>query len=430
VEAVAEAVRICWVEEYAMSDMRDVDLVPVEQSGWARLGHLLVQLSIIAGTAIALTDPELSASSKFVAAALAAALLGWHALMVYRWHYWELDRWPFVCAMVVATVLWVPLLLIHSGFGITIIGAYSLAACPFLGRAAASIAALSGILLVLAATDSGGLTFREASGIVLTGLLIVVIHGLVSRMHVRNVQQQQLIEELWSTRAALARQEREAGIVSERERISRDIHDSLAQGFMSIIMLLEAADAQLDSDAVDVRARIDQAKQAARENLGEARRVVWSLRPEALERGALPGAIEVLVDRSFAALDIEAQLRVEGEPFPLAPEKEVPLYRAAQEALANVAKHADATRVVCTLTYLEDEVILDVNDNGCGFDPTDVVANTDSGLGLAGLRSRIDAAGGSLDLETSPAAGTNLTVRIPVGPPLSADEPEEADTAS
>ncbi len=395
-----------------MSSEADVETGQVEQSGWARLGHLVVQLSIVAGTAVALADGDLSSGRKFVVVALAAGLLGWHALMAYRWRYWDLTRGRFVGSTVVAVLLWVPLLLLHSGFGITVLGAYAIAACPFLARAAASVVALSAILLVISAAD-GGLSLAEVAGVTLTGLAVIVVHGLVGRIHTQNKQQRELITELQSTRAELASREREAGVLAERERLARDIHDSLAQGFTSIFMLLEAADAQLDPDAVDVRASIDQARQTARQHLAEARRVVWSLRPGPLERGALAGALEVLVESSFPNNGVKAEFGVEGDPYPLLPEHEVVLFRSAQEALTNITKHADASRVVCTLTFLDEEVILDMNDDGTGFDTTPAAPSPNGGLGLLGLRERAATVAGSVHIDSDPSTGTNITVTIP-----------------
>lgn len=121
----------------------DLDASPVERSGWARLGHLLVRLTIVAGTAIALVDDELPASEKSLVAALAAGLMVWHGLMAYRWHYWSLHRSNYAATLAVAGAMWVPLLLLHAGFGITVLGAYAVVACPFLARAAWSVAGLT-----------------------------------------------------------------------------------------------------------------------------------------------------------------------------------------------------------------------------------------------------------------------------------------------
>ena len=391
----------------------DVPNGPVEQSGWARAANLLIQLSIFIPAVVAVSDDQLSGQRRLAVAALAAALLGWYALMAFRWHYWNLPALSFAATLFVAGALWTPLLLIHSAFGYSI-GAYAVAACPFLRRAVLSIGALTVLLLAVDWAASGELTFHEATRIVLTSAAVLVIHGVVSRIHYQNEQRRLLIEELRSTQDELARRERQAGKVTERQRLARDIHDSFAQGFTSIIMLLEAADARLDSEAVDVRARIDQARQAARDNLAEARRVVWSLRPTPLDTGALAGALEVLANTTATTVGVDVEFSVNGNPCPLAPDQEVAIYRAMQEALANVVKHAEATTVICTLTFLDDEAILDINDDGQGFDPTTTTPTPSGGLGLLGLAERITAAGGALHIDSAPGAETTLTVTMPV----------------
>lgn len=412
-----------------MSTDADVETGRVEQSGWARLGHLIVQLSIVAGAVVAIADGDLSARRKLVVFALAAGLLGWHGLMTYWWRYWELPTARFVSATGFAAALWVPLLFLHSGFGITVLGAYAIAACPFLTRAAGSVVALSAILLAVSAADDG-LSVAEVAGVSLTGLAVIVVHGLVGRIHAQNNRQRELIAELQSTRAELASTEREAGILAERERLARDIHDSLAQGFTSIFMQLEAADSQIDPDAGDVRARIDQARQTARQHLAEARRLVWSLRPGPLERGALAGALEVLVESGFPGSEQEAEFRVVGEPYPLLPDHELVLYRCAQEAMTNITKHADASRIVCTLTFLDEEVILDVNDDGSGFDVAQTEAGPNGGLGLIGMHERADAVDGSVHIDSVPSDGTTITVTIPVPSAGSVESVSEVETTS
>ena len=130
-----------------MSSTSDGETGPVEQSGWARLGHLLVQLSLVAGAAVALSDGAVSTGKKSAGVALTAVIFGWQWLMAYRWRYWELPIARFIGVMAVAAALWTPLLFLHAGFGVSVIGAYAVAACPFITRAAPSIAVLSALIL-------------------------------------------------------------------------------------------------------------------------------------------------------------------------------------------------------------------------------------------------------------------------------------------
>jgi len=166
--------------------------------------------------------------------------------------------------------------------------------------------------------------------------------------------------------AQLLVQAREAGAGDERQRMAREIHDTLAQGLTGIITQLEAAQ-QTPNDAERER-RIDNAKRLARHSLAEARRSVQALRPQALENSRLPEALADEVARWSVTSGVAGEVKTTGDARALHPEVEVTLLRVAQEALANVAKHAGASRAGVTLSYMEDVVSLDVRDDGVGFD--------------------------------------------------------------
>src|SRR5258708_14817077 len=163
----------------------------------------------------------------------------------------------------------------------------------------------------------------------------------------------------------LLTQAREAGIMDERQRMAREIHDTLAQGLTGIIPQLQAA-AQAGRQA-DRDRRVEAAIRLARESLSEARRSVHELRPEPLETARLGEALGEVARRWSALHGVPAQVTTTGVLRPMPPDVEVTLLRTAQEALANVARHANATRVGLTLSYMEDEVALDVRDDGVGF---------------------------------------------------------------
>lgn len=179
----------------------------------------------------------------------------------------------------------------------------------------------------------------------------------------------------------------EAGVLEERQRLAREIHDTLAQGFSSINLLLELGET-------------DRAASVARENLAEARRFVRDLTPI---RGTLVEALHRLCPH----------VEVDGEPYPLTVQTEVALLRVAQGAVANAAEHASASRVAITLSYLGDAVTLDVVDDGRGFDPSAVVAVEGRGYGLASIRGRIAELGGTVFVESAPGEGTAVAVTVP-----------------
>ena len=165
----------------------------------------------------------------------------------------------------------------------------------------------------------------------------------------------------------LLTQAREAGVLDERQRMAREIHDTLAQGLTGIITQLQAAEQAAD-DPAGWHRHFDAATRLARESLSEARRSVDALRPEPLETARLSEALADVAGRWSALHGIPVQVTTTGTARPMRPEAEVALLRTAQEALANVAKHAQATRVGVTLSYMEYEVALDVRDDGRGFD--------------------------------------------------------------
>ncbi|WP_420640817.1 histidine kinase [Candidatus Leptofilum sp.] len=223
----------------------------------------------------------------------------------------------------------------------------------------------------------------------------------------------------------LVAQAKETAVLRERQRMAREIHDTLAQGFTSIVMHLEAAEQALPDDPNTLTRHITQAKSTARDNLTQARRVVEDLRPEVLESAPLFQAIERVVERWAQHSGILATFKMTGQVQPLHPEVEVTLLRATQEALANVRKHAQASETQVTLSYLGDVVILDVQDDGRGFAAENGQAGTaasahsgqavSGGFGLVAMRQRIDELAGELVIESDPAEGTTLMVSIPTG---------------
>jgi len=225
-----------------------------------------------------------------------------------------------------------------------------------------------------------------------------------------------LIKELEETRRELADAERQSGVLEERGRLAREIHDTLAQGFASVVAHLEAADASLGGNPERARHHVREAEAVARASLGEARGLVWALRPDALAAGGLPAALERVAAAATAAAhgELAADVTVTGSVRALHPDVEVTLLRAAQESLANVRRHAAARHVTVTLSYFTDEVTLDVADDGRGFDPASLTGpGPTGGLGLIGMRERAEGLGGSLAVESAAGEGTTIAVSLP-----------------
>ena len=229
--------------------------------------------------------------------------------------------------------------------------------------------------------------------------------GWVSRIIEQSAERAEIIDQLEATREQLADAQHEAGRMAERQRLSADIHDTLAQGFASILMLIQAAQADLDDSHPKAVRHLDTAEHTARENLAEARALVAGLAPAQLDGGTLPDALR----RLSGASGIDAAFALDGVPGPLPMATEVVLLRVCQEALSNVRKHARARSVTVKLRYDPDAVRLEVSDDGDGFDP----ASVSGGFGLRGMRARVTEAGGTLTVGSEPGAGTQVTAVIP-----------------
>ncbi|MFI8433633.1 sensor histidine kinase [Streptomyces sp. NPDC079020] len=236
-------------------------------------------------------------------------------------------------------------------------------------------------------------------------------------------RQRELIDDLLRTRRELAATERREGTLAERQRLSMEIHDSLAQGLSSQQMLLQAADRTWDNDPAAARRHVRTATGIAERNLAEARRFVHDLAPADLaEGGGLEAALYALAARETAQTQgtLAVRCHVEGTAHtPLPDRVQSALLRIAQGALANVREHAGATAAGLTLTHLGDRVVLDIADNGRGFSPPAPGLRPPAGVrghGLPAMRARVRQLGGTLTIESAPGEGTVLSAAVPLTP--------------
>ncbi|MEU0301030.1 sensor histidine kinase [Streptomyces sp. NPDC006175] len=228
-----------------------------------------------------------------------------------------------------------------------------------------------------------------------------------------NTRLEQALAENATLHAQLLLQAREAGVADERRRLAAEIHDTLAQGLTGIIAQLQAGTST--TDPARAREHLDRASGLARHSLGEARRSVRNLVPTALEDDDLPGALKKTVTGWAERAGIRAEFTVTGTVEPLHDEVGATLLRIAEEALANAARHAGATRVGVTLSYMGDEITLDIRDDGCGFDPTALPPHSGTGgFGLGGMRARAGRIAGTVEVETEPGLGTAVSARVPL----------------
>lgn len=343
------------------------------------------------------------------------------ALLLYVWRVEEPHKRPlwFLLYTVALLLIWLALVTIHPVFFFALIGIYGQIFVNLQLRyaipAALLLTAMAGGVQVL--ENGGGLSLLNPFVwlyvlISVAGIALALwINAIISQSN----QRRELIEQLEAAQAELATAERNAGILEERQRLAREIHDTLAQGFTSIVMHLEAADQALPQDVATVQRHLDQSRHIARASLEQARRVVQDLRPDLLEKEPLPQAIARVVDQWSQQSDVAATAATTGAIIALHPQVEVTLLRATQEALANVRKHAGATQVTVTLSYMGDVVVLDVQDNGRGTAASAAArAESAGGFGLAAMRERVEMLNGSLLVESAPGEGTTLVVELPV----------------
>ncbi|MGW0895384.1 sensor histidine kinase [Streptomyces goshikiensis] len=258
--------------------------------------------------------------------------------------------------------------------------------------------------------SGGAVTPGPFLGPLLGGAVAVATVLGYEALYRESERRRELIEELITTRAELAAAERDAGILAERERLAREIHDTLAQGLSSIQLLLRAAERTLPQDAPALP-HIARARLAAQENLAEARRFVRALTPPDLEHGSLPAALERLCS---AVRGPRVRFCLSGTARVLPTPYEVALLRIAQSALANVGRHASAERAEITLTFMDASVTLDIVDDGTGFEPGAARAGGEGGFGLPAMRSRAESLGGLFTVESAPGQGTAVAVTLPL----------------
>jgi signal transduction histidine kinase len=205
----------------------------------------------------------------------------------------------------------------------------------------------------------------------------------------------------------------ETAILEERNRMAREIHDTLAQSFTGVATHLEAARALLPVES-RAQVHIAQARDVAREGLQEARRSVRALRPRSLEGSDLCGALRKMVRDCAHSEPPHVALSIQGEPCSLPAAVEADLLRVAQEALINAVRHAQAQNITIELSFSAGQVLALVRDDGQGFDPSTSGSET-RGFGLIGIQERLSRMGGTLELRSAPGEGTQLVAVVPCG---------------
>ena len=335
-------------------------------------------------------------------------------------------RWTPVWLAAV-TLLWICLALLSRDFAWVVFPLFFL--YPVLlppGIALTSIAGLTGVVVLsqLLHVPAGSFTAPMAVGPSLGAVVALLVSYGYRALYRDSQRHVRVIRQLESTRAELARQERSAGTRSERERLSREIHDTLAQGLTSIVLVSRAAQQSLSGDdRSTTAARIATIEETATANLAEARRFVRDLASPTLKE-SLPTALAQVCRRTEDAAraadnHLSCEFSLQGEVPDLSDPQQTLFVRATQSTLANVVSHARASRVVVTLAAWEDSVSLDVVDDGVGFDPRALRhRGSDDSSGLSHLRHRAAELGAELTVESAPRHGTTVNLRLPLAPAL------------
>ncbi|MEU4424696.1 sensor histidine kinase [Actinoplanes sp. NPDC024001] len=362
---------------------------------WNQAWALVPYALLLIACPVALATEPGGWRAHAVTLAVAGVTVVWHWWFILAHpDWWERRAWTMAGYYAGLLVLTGLLLLRSDAFQLFVPACYVLTfvALPgwyaYLGLLAANVPPL-----VVGGLDPGDLLIAFGVATPFAALIGTMVR-LMEREAIRR-------RELLAENARLAR---EAGVAEERARLAREIHDTVAQGLTGIVTQLEAV-GELPSSA---RGRVETARNLARTSLAEVRRSIEALRPGPLQDARLGDAIRQAVTTWSEQYDVDTRFTVTGTPLPAHSEVEVTVLRAAQEALANVGRHARAGRVDVTLSYMEDVIVLDVRDDGAGF------AGTPDGFGLTALRQRVAALAGSVDIESAPGAGTAVSVTVPV----------------
>ena len=326
---------------------------------------------------------------------------------------------PWVLAL---TLAWVASTFVSASFvwiAFTLFFLVLFALGPVGGPLALALVTLWAIVSPVLGRDEAMLGIGEILGPLVGAVFSLVAHAVYQRLLHETDRNRVLVAQLRAAQEDLADSERRKGVAEERQRLASDIHDSLAQGLNSIVMLSRAAGTAHPSAASEF-SRIEE---TARENLADARRLVRDLADRA-PRTTLEQALRgVIASAESLGGTPRWELRIDGTPLPLEPAQVETLHRAAQSLVANVQRHAEAQRCVLTLAWWPDRVSLDVVDDGRGFDPaavgTPAVApadGTSGGDGLRLLRSRLERAGGTVAIDSTPGEGTAVGLTLPLRP--------------
>jgi NarL family two-component system sensor histidine kinase YdfH len=391
-----------------------------DASDMARPFFLILYLVMGGGYVAALVaDPSLREPGRLV---LLTALLLIHAGLYWiserdaGVRYWWLVYFPVQAALIFAIGLLISGHWLIIALPLALSGQAAGAFSPRLGLIALVVLLCFALLaanLILAWGLQATPQFLPILALVLAFVLVYVV--LFGRQAQAREQAQELLRELEAAHRQLqayADRVEELTISQERERMARELHDTLAQGLAGLILQLEAADSHLDhGDPLQAQEVVQQAMRRARTTLDEARRAIRALRPAVLEYGSLIEALGREVDQFAEGTGVRAVLDVAAGSPDVSPEMAQDILRIVQESLSNVARHAHAGHVLVQLAKTEQGFQVVVKDDGVGFDPAQAWERPDC-FGLAGMQERAERLGGALRVESERTQGTTVELHI------------------
>ena len=346
---------------------------------------------------------------------VALALLPWltMAAVTLLFLEWRISIRPIVKAGAIVVVLGGWTILVHQDSNWSIAGVAIYAVCFF---ACSDLGVGVGVALVVVASVAWASAYivDDAPNWLIVGPFIALVASTTLALQIdgaerRNARQAELIDQLHQAQRDLAAAERSKGALEERARMAGEIHDTLAQGLTSIVLVSRAG-----QRSASPQAALATIEESAQENLDAARRLVDAISPTELDTASLADALRRHAASSLPP-DVDTAFHVVGDQRPLPGDVEVTVLRAAQEALANVSAHADADRVDVTLSYFDDAVALDVSDDGVGLaGRVNDRGTLTGGQGLDALRRRARSLAGELTIESDDGGGAVLSLQLPV----------------
>jgi signal transduction histidine kinase len=348
-------------------------------------------------------------------------LVAYHAVGLLAYERIMRRRWAAVLFVPVGWAIALTSAQIAGVFGLLMIGVV-IQGCIFLpfawamGALTLIVTSLVAMTFAQAGVRDAAFVVSRAWGLLAVGVTVGTVLLYIHRVNVDSAARARLLQQLDEAQRDLAVRAREAGVQDERQRLALEIHDTLAQGFASVIRHLEAIELSFSAgDGAELTQRatphLANAQAVSRSSLAEIRRLVWALRPPDLADSTIGAAIERIVAAWSASNGVRTTCKVDALP-PMSPDADVIFLRAAQEALSNVARHAHATEVGVALQCEDGLALLSVEDNGCGFANSDVAGQ--GRFGIVGMRERVARFGGYVMVDSVAGEGTSVTVAMPL----------------